>query len=681
MRSLKNAHRLGNKTHLSNAMFNKILIANRGEIACRVINTAKRLGVKTVAVYSEADRNSLHVKLADEAIHIGPAASSESYLVIEKIIAAALKTGSQAIHPGYGFLSENAKFAQACHDNKLLFIGPPIPAIKAMGSKSAAKTIMEKAGVPLVPGYHGEDPSPQVLKNAANGMGYPVLLKAIAGGGGKGMRQVWSEAEFDTELDAAKREALSSFGNDDMLVEKYLTAPRHVEFQVFCDSHGNALHLFERDCTVQRRHQKVIEEAPAPNFSDQLREKMGDAAVRAAQAIDYQGAGTVEFLLDQDGSFYFMEMNTRLQVEHPVTEMITGQDLVEWQLLVAAGERLPAKQADLKIHGHAFEARIYAEDPYNDFLPTAGKLIGLKLPETSKTVRIDTGVVASDEISPFYDPMISKLVVWAETRALALNKLVTALDQYNISGITSNVSFLRALASHTAFANAELDTGFIEKHADDLFQKPTIDACVVLPLVSLFLILNKSKADTPWTKINTWRLNQSNTQRLILCIDQQDYITEIEHKPSTQSYRINVDDNSYDVAGRYVDGELQATVNGHNQRVTILKSLVGYSLFIDGQTIAFDIAQRDYGDAQDATSNSHFNAPMNGTVVDVLVEAGSRVKEGDSLIIMEAMKMQHAIKAPSDGCIVDVFYAKGELVDGGSELLTFTTDTASDEKP
>ncbi|MGK0439565.1 MAG: 3-methylcrotonyl-CoA carboxylase alpha subunit [Paracoccaceae bacterium] len=681
MRSLKNAHRLGNKTHLSNAMFNKILIANRGEIACRVINTAKRLGVKTVAVYSEADRNSLHVKLADEAIHIGPAASSESYLVIEKIIAAALKTGSQAIHPGYGFLSENAKFAQACHDNKLLFIGPPIPAIKAMGSKSAAKTIMEKAGVPLVPGYHGEDPSPQVLKNAANGMGYPVLLKAIAGGGGKGMRQVWSEAEFDTELDAAKREALSSFGNDDMLVEKYLTAPRHVEFQVFCDSHGNALHLFERDCTVQRRHQKVIEEAPAPNFSDQLREKMGDAAVRAAQAIDYQGAGTVEFLLDQDGSFYFMEMNTRLQVEHPVTEMITGQDLVEWQLLVAAGERLPAKQADLKIHGHAFEARIYAEDPYNDFLPTAGKLIGLKLPETSKTVRIDTGVVASDEISPFYDPMISKLVVWAETRALALNKLVTALDQYNISGITSNVSFLRALASHTAFANAELDTGFIEKHADDLFQKPTIDACVVLPLVSLFLILNKSKADTPWTKINTWRLNQSNTQRLMLCIDQQDYITEIEHKPSTQSYRINVDDNSYDVAGRYVDGELQATVNGHNQRVTILKSLVGYSLFIDGQTIAFDIAQRDYGDAQDATSNSHFNAPMNGTVVDVLVEAGSRVKEGDSLIIMEAMKMQHAIKAPSDGCIVDVFYAKGELVDGGSELLTFTTDTASDEKP
>jgi 3-methylcrotonyl-CoA carboxylase alpha subunit len=681
MRSLKNAHRLGNKTHLSNAMFNKILIANRGEIACRVINTAKRLGVKTVAVYSEADRNSLHVKLADEAIHIGPAASSESYLVIEKIIAAALKTGSQAIHPGYGFLSENAKFAQACHDNKLLFIGPPIPAIKAMGSKSAAKTIMEKAGVPLVPGYHGEDPSPQVLKNAANDMGYPVLLKAIAGGGGKGMRQVWSEAEFDTELDAAKREALSSFGNDDMLVEKYLTAPRHVEFQVFCDSHGNALHLFERDCTVQRRHQKVIEEAPAPNFSDQLREKMGDAAVRAAQAIDYQGAGTVEFLLDQDGSFYFMEMNTRLQVEHPVTEMITGQDLVEWQLLVAAGERLPAKQADLKIHGHAFEARIYAEDPYNDFLPTAGKLIGLKLPETSKTVRIDTGVVASDEISPFYDPMISKLVVWAETRALALNKLVTALDQYNISGITSNVSFLRALASHTAFANAELDTGFIEKHADDLFQKPTIDACVVLPLVSLFLILNKSKADTPWTKINTWRLNQSNTQRLMLCIDQQDYITEIEHKPSTQSYRINVDDNSYDVAGRYVDGELQATVNGHNQRVTILKSLVGYSLFIDGQTIAFDIAQRDYGDAQDATSNSHFNAPMNGTVVDVLVEAGSRVKEGDSLIIMEAMKMQHAIKAPSDGCIVDVFYAKGELVDGGSELLTFTTDTASDEKP
>jgi len=679
MRFLKSALLLGNKIHLSNTMFNKILIANRGEIACRVISTAKRLGVKTVAVYSEADRNALHVTLADEAIYIGPAASSESYLVIEKIIAAAMKTGAQAIHPGYGFLSENAQFAQACSDNKLVFIGPPISAIEAMGSKSAAKTIMQKAGVPLVPGYHGDDPSPEILKNAANDMGYPVLLKATAGGGGKGMRQVWSEAEFDTELEAAKRESLSSFGSDDMLVEKYLTAPRHVEFQVFCDAHGNAVHLFERDCTVQRRHQKVIEEAPAPDFSDQLRTQMGDAAVRAAQAIDYQGAGTVEFLLDQDGSFYFMEMNTRLQVEHPVTEMITGQDLVEWQLLVAAGEQLPAKQADLEIRGHAFEARIYAEDPYNDFLPTAGKLIGLKLPEASKTVRIDTGVVAGDEVSPFYDPMISKLVVWAETRALALNKLVVALDQYNISGITSNVSFLRTLASHKAFANAELDTGFIEKHADDLLTKPSIDTDLVLPLVSLFLALNKSQTNSPWTKVNTWRLNQSNTQGLTFCINQQEYSAKVAHNPSAQSYRIEVDNNSYDVSGDFHDGLLQANVNGHKQGVRILNSLVGYSLFIDGQTIAFDLVYPDYGDAQNATSNSHFNAPMNGTVVEVLVEAGSQVKKGDSLIIMEAMKMQHAIKAPSDGRIGEMFFAKGELVDGGSELLTFIIEGAAEE--
>ncbi|MFT6406693.1 MAG: 3-methylcrotonyl-CoA carboxylase alpha subunit [Arenicella sp.] len=660
-------------------MFNKILIANRGEIACRVIKTAKRLGVKTVAVYSEADRNSLHVSMADEAIFIGPAASTESYLVSEKIIHAALKTGAQAIHPGYGFLSENAEFAQACSDNNLLFIGPPIQAIKAMGSKSAAKTIMQDAGVPLVPGYHGDDQNPQLLKNAANDMGYPVLLKAIAGGGGKGMRQVWSEEEFDAELDAAKREALSSFGNDHMLVEKYLTAPRHVEFQVFCDAHGNAVHLFERDCTVQRRHQKIIEEAPAPNFSEALRKAMGDAAVRSAQAIDYQGAGTVEFLLDQDGSFYFMEMNTRLQVEHPVTEMITGQDLVEWQFLVAAGERLPAKQEDLKILGHAFEARIYAEDPDNHFLPTAGKLIGLKLPETNQAIRIDTGVIEGDEVSPFYDPMISKLIVWAETRELALNKLLSALDQYNISGITSNVSFLRRVASHTAFSNAELDTGFIEKHAQDLFKKTTIDACSVLPLISLFLVLNQTKAKSPWTKVNAWRLNQSNTQDLVVCLDQHNYIVAVEHQPNTQRYQMTVDENRYDVSGEYAQGVLKATVDGHQQSLTILANIKGYRLFINGQSVAFDIARPNYGDAQETTSNTHFDAPMNGTIVDVLVSAGSHVMQGDSLIIMEAMKMQHAINAPSDGCIGEVFYSKGQLVDGGSELLTFIGNSVTDD--
>ncbi len=655
-------------------MFKKILIANRGEIACRVIKTAKLLGVKTVAVFSEADRNALHVRLADEAIFIGPAASSESYLVIDKVIEAALQTGAKAIHPGYGFLSENAEFAQACADNDLVFIGPPIQAIESMGSKSAAKTIMEKAGVPLVPGYHGEDQNPQLLKDAANAMGYPVLLKAVAGGGGKGMRQVWSEAEFDSELDAAKRESLSSFGNDDMLVEKYLVAPRHVEFQVFCDSHGNALHLFERDCTVQRRHQKVIEEAPAPNFSEELRQQMGDAAVRAARAINYEGAGTVEFLLDQDGSFYFMEMNTRLQVEHPVTEMISGEDLVEWQLRVASGEPLPAQQNDLSINGHAFEARIYAEDPGNDFLPTSGKLVGVRLPNSSAAIRVDTGVIEGDEVSPFYDPMISKLIVWAETRERALSKLVTALCEYNISGITTNITFLQTLARHQAFANAELDTGFIDKHQNDLFPSPSLDLSSLITSMSLFLILNKARKESPWTRINAWRLNQSNSQIISINIGGEDHRVKIEHEYEQQCYRVNFEQNTVCVAGELSDGKLSTTVDGHKKDVTILDNNDGYTLFDQGQSVKFNVSSPDYGQASETASSAHFNAPMNGTIVDVLVQAGDNVAEGDTLIIMEAMKMQHSISAPSNGLVNELFYTKGDLVDGGAELLSFSSE-------
>jgi 3-methylcrotonyl-CoA carboxylase alpha subunit len=656
-------------------MFKKILIANRGEIACRVIRTAKQLGVKTVALFSEADRNALHVRLADESIFIGPAPSSESYLAVDKVIAAALKTGVQAIHPGYGFLSENAGFAQACANNNLVFIGPPIEAIESMGSKSAAKTIMEKANVPLVPGYHGDDQNPQLLKDAANAMGYPVLLKAVAGGGGKGMRQVWSESEFDTELDAAKREALSSFSNDDMLVEKYLTAPRHVEFQVFCDSHGNALHLFERDCTVQRRHQKVIEEAPAPNFSEKLRKKMGDAAVRAARAINYEGAGTVEFLLDEDGSFYFMEMNTRLQVEHPITEMISGQDLVEWQLLVASGGVLPKQQQDLKINGHAFEARIYAEDPQNDFLPTSGKIIGLNLPLTDAQIRIDTGVIEGDEVSPFYDPMISKLVVWGETREQALAKLVSKLSEYNISGLTTNISFLHTLASHTAFVNAELDTGFIEKHSDTLFSKPSSSIGSLIPLMGLFLVLNRdTPADSPWSFSNAWRLNQKNIQLITLNVDGLEYAVEIEQNQTAPDFSIRAGGNAYEVSGQLDGHILSADLDGHKTMVTVLDNHDGHTLFSQGQAISFSTAKPDFGDTVEGTSNTHFNAPMNGTIVEVLVRAGDRVSHGDPLIILEAMKMQHAINAPSNGIVNDIFYAKGELVDGGAELITFTED-------
>jgi len=432
-------------------MFNKILIANRGEIACRVIKTARKMGIATVAVYSDADRDALHVRLADEAIHIGAAPARESYLLADKILAAAKETGAQAVHPGYGFLSENAAFAQACADSGISFVGPPTSAIEAMGSKSAAKNIMEKANVPLVPGYHGDDQNPELLRAASDKMGYPVLLKATAGGGGKGMRQVWAAEEFDEALAAAKRESLSSFGDDTMLVEKYLTKPRHVEVQVFCDTLGNAVYLAERDCSVQRRHQKVIEEAPAPNMSDALRQKMGETAVQAAQAINYAGAGTVEFLLDEDGSYYFMEMNTRLQVEHPVTEMVTGQDLVEWQLKVAYGEALPLRQDEVRVNGHAFEARIYAEDPDNDFLPVTGTLEFLQPPEESAHVRVDTGVCQGDEVSVYYDPMIAKLIVWDESRERALQRLASALKEYRIGGPGHSTALYRRRGGHRLY--------------------------------------------------------------------------------------------------------------------------------------------------------------------------------------------------------------------------------------
>jgi len=521
-------------------MFTKILIANRGEIACRVIKTAKKMGILTVAVYSDADADALHVHMADEAIYLGASPSRESYLLGDKVIAAAKRTGAQAIHPGYGFLSENADFCRKCAQENITFIGPPVAAIEAMGSKSAAKNIMEKANVPLVPGYHGEDQAEQILKQAADDMGYPVLLKATAGGGGKGMRQVWSEKEFSEGLAAAKREAKSSFGDDTMLVEKYLTQPRHVEIQVFCDNHNNAVYLFERDCSVQRRHQKVIEEAPAFSMSESLRAQMGESAIKSAQAIGYQGAGTVEFLLDVDGSFYFMEMNTRLQVEHPVTEMISGQDLVEWQLRVAAGETLPKTQSELSINGHAFEARIYAEDANNDFLPATGTLSFLQTPVESDNVRIDTGVRQGDEVSVFYDPMIAKLIVWDENREKALQRLAKALAEYRIDGVTTNIDFLYNLATSKPFIDADIDTGFIEKHNDLIFHKDSQTLANELPMAALYLVLSQQqnaidKANTtndphsPWHNTNAWRLNEAHIHHITLMHNDINYDIAIEN--------------------------------------------------------------------------------------------------------------------------------------------------------
>ena len=453
-------------------MFEKILIANRGEIACRVIKTARRLGIRTVAVYSEADANARHVRLADEAVCIGPAAARESYLVADRIIEAARRTGAQAIHPGYGFLSENEEFAEACAANGLVFIGPPASAIRAMGSKSEAKKLMGAANVPLTPGYHGDDQTPALLHGEADQIGYPVLIKAAAGGGGKGMRLVDKSEDFLAALASCQREASASFGSAHVLIEKYITRPRHIEIQVFADSHGHCVYLFERDCSVQRRHQKVLEEAPAPGMPEERRRRMGEAAVAAAQAVGYVGAGTVEFIANQDGSFYFMEMNTRLQVEHPVTEMITGQDLVEWQLRVAAGQPLPLRQEQLVLRGHALEARIYAEDANKGFLPATGRLVSLVPPKESVHVRVDTGVEEGDEITPFYDPMVAKLIVWDENRDAALARMRQALADYRVAGVTTNIDFLARLVACPAFAGADLDTGLIERQKDFLFPEP-----------------------------------------------------------------------------------------------------------------------------------------------------------------------------------------------------------------
>ncbi len=665
-------------------MFNKILIANRGEIACRVIKTARKLGIRTVAVYSDADANALHVAMADEAVYIGAAPTRESYLRIDRVIEAAKKTGAQAIHPGYGFLSENPEFCFACKEANIVFIGPPVGAIEAMGSKSAAKRIMESAKVPLVPGYHGEDQNPELLRKAANDMGYPVLLKATAGGGGKGMRQVWSAAEFDEALAAAKREAMNSFGDDRMLVEKYLTRPRHVEIQVFCDTHGNAVYLAERDCSVQRRHQKVIEEAPAPGMTPELRKQMGEAAIKAAQAINYEGAGTVEFLLDFDGSFYFMEMNTRLQVEHPVTEMITGQDLVEWQLRVAYGEKLPLTQEQIQINGHAFEARIYAEDPDNDFLPVTGTLSFLQPPSETEHVRVDTGVLQGDEVSVFYDPMIAKLIVWDEDRDQALRRLGKALSEYRISGMKTNVDFLYNLATCEPFKQADLDTGFIGKHREIIFHSGEKDIAQGVALGALYLVLaqaqqGKSSAaatvdpHSPWNFTNAWRLNEPHVHRFNLTLAGQDYPVTVEQigEGCATRYNISAANKTVRAQGKLAGTELYADIDGYRSRVIVAEHDGVYSLYTQSSALQFSRVAIDMGDEEAGHGEGALTAPMNGTIVTLLVEAGAVVKKGDALLVMEAMKMEHTIRAPQDGKVVEFYYAKGNLVAGGAELLNF----------
>ncbi len=649
-------------------MINKILIANRGEIACRVIRTAKKLNISTVAVYSEIDLNSQHVKQADEAVCLGPAPASQSYLKGDLIIQYALKLNVDAIHPGYGFLSENASFAEQCAQNGIIFIGPSSDAIRAMGSKSAAKSIMEKANVPLVPGYHGDEQSAAFLQQKAQEIGYPVLLKAAAGGGGKGMRQVHDDSAFIDALNAAKREAKASFDDELMLVEKYLTQPRHVEIQVFCDNHSNGVYLFERDCSVQRRHQKIIEEAPAPGLSEDIRKQMGEAALKAAFAINYTGAGTVEFLLDSDGSFYFMEMNTRLQVEHPVTEFVTGEDLVEWQIMVANNEPLPKTQSQLTFTGHAFEARIYAEDPNNEFLPSTGVLNAIVEPKSSRSVRVDTGVTSKDEVSIYYDPMIAKLVVHSSTREQALQLLLKNLRQYMVCGVTTNIDYLIKVAQSEPFKQAELTTDFIERHAQvletDAHSDALADNSLVAASAALSLLSTKNQSD-----FSNFRLNHLKTEAIKFEINQQLIeVTQTYNKDG--SFKLHLPTKSITYRANLEGSSLNIATQHHEQTYQVFETEDHVYLQLYFGTVKVTKTHPDIGVAGDDAHANEICAPMNGTIVDVLVSEGQSVEEGQVLAIVEAMKMEHSLRAPYSSTISECFVQKGDLVDGSKVLIS-----------
>ncbi|MES1991232.1 MAG: acetyl/propionyl/methylcrotonyl-CoA carboxylase subunit alpha [Pseudomonadota bacterium] len=660
-------------------MFKSLLIANRGEIAVRVMRSAREMGIRTIAVYSDADANALHVREADEAVHIGPAAAKESYLVIDKIIAAAKASGAEAIHPGYGFLSENVAFAEACEKAGIIFVGPPASAIKAMGLKDAAKALMEKASVPVVPGYHGANQDRTFLAKEADKIGYPVLIKAVAGGGGKGMRRVDAPADFANALASAQREAGSAFGDERVLVEKYVSRPRHIEIQVFADAHGNAVYLNERDCSLQRRHQKVIEEAPAPDMPEDMRRAMGEAAVAAAKAIGYRGAGTIEFIADASrglraDAFWFMEMNTRLQVEHPVTEAITDTDLVAWQLLVAAGEPLPLTQDEIPLVGHAVEVRFYAEDPSNNFFPSTGKIVRLRA-ASSDHIRTDMGVEEGDDVSMHYDPMIGKIIAHAPTRALALAQLRHFLLDMEVVGPKTNLSFLAAVLGHPSFENADIDTGFIDKHLADLLPSHMLSADVVgAALIGHVLtrarIARAGDPWSPWAATDQWVVGGHRTEVFRFAVG--DEVISVPALPKGGSAHFTFNDESHTVSGALGDdGEISAVVDGRRVTAAMVSEGRGFTLVHRGANYVFVIPDPLDVDVVSEDDTGTLKAPMPGKVVQVLAVVGASVKRGTPLVVMEAMKMEQTLAAPADLVIASVNVAAGDQIEAGAALVVF----------
>ncbi len=662
-------------------MFRKVLIANRGEIACRVIATCRRLGIATVAVYSDADVRSLHVERADQAWPIGPAPARDSYLAIDTIIDVARRSGAEAIHPGYGFLSENADFAEACEAAGIVFVGPPAAAIRAMGSKAAAKALMERAGVPLVPGYHGEDQRPPTLAEAAGRIGYPVLIKASAGGGGKGMRVVAHAPDFPEALASAQGEARASFGDDRVLIEKHLTHPRHIEMQVFADTHGDIVHLFERDCSIQRRHQKIVEEAPAPGMDPDRRRAMADAAIAAARAVGYVGAGTVEFIAEND-RFFFMEMNTRLQVEHPVTEMITGLDLVEWQLRVAAGERLPLTQGEIVANGHAIEARVYAEDPGHDFLPSIGSLTHLREPPVGPKVRVDAGVRQGDAISPYYDPMIAKLVVWGEDRETAVRRLACALAAYEIAGVRTNLGLLGAIARSDAFMRAEIDTGFLARHADLFVGQSRRDETAILAAAALTIVADQRAEAaeaipgdpwSPWGYADAWRLNASGHEDLHFATADGDEVAIRVWPQPDGSYLLDLPSGRVHAEAEQKAEGMILRADGVTHRLSTVRDRSELTVIHAGRNQVLRVVDRLAPPPVDRASGERVIAPIPARVARVLVRPGAAVRGGTPLLVLEAMKMELTLSAPRDGVVAALRHGIGDMVEEGAELVTFAS--------